>query len=466
MSNVKADVRASFIMSSFVAASVACGPKAAHVSTVPSAPGRAVSYTQVQDLFHEKCVSCHNTRTLKGGLSLETFDTLMAGGQHGPALVAGHSGESRLVQMLEGRVEPRMPYEAEPLAPQAIALVRTWIDAGAPGHVASEVAAKPAENVPTGRLAPVSPVLGAVAAVAFDPAAARIAAGTYHTVYIMDAAQGKWLTRLTDHVDLVRAVAFSPDGTLVAAASGASARFGEIKLWNVASGALVRTWRGHTDSIYSIAFSPSGAELASASYDRLIKIWDAASGREITTLKEHNDAVYSIAFLPDGRQLVSAAGDRTVKIWDVATGRRVFTMSDATDALYAVAVHPRGSEIAAGGADRMIRTWSWTGDPSILGGRTATLRRSTFAHGDSVLRLAYAADGKTLVSTGADRMIKVWDAETLRERVALELQPDWVMDLALSPDGKRLVVGRYDGTLGIYDLTGETVARQFTVGMQ
>lgn len=456
-------------MSSFLAASLACGSKTPHVTTVPSAPTPAVSYTQVQDLFHEKCVSCHNTRTMKGGLSLETFDTLMAGGKHGPVLVAGHSRDSRLVQMLEGRVEPRMPYEAEPLAPQAIALVRTWIDAGAPGRVASDVAAKPAENAPehgAGRLAPVSPVLGAVAAVAFDPAAIRIAAGTYHAVYIMDAARGTWLTRLTDHVDLVRAVAFSPDGTLVAAAGGASARFGEIKLWNVASGTLVRTWRGHTDSIYSIAFSPSGAELASASYDRLIKIWDAASGREITTLKEHNDAVYSIAFLPDGHQLVSAAGDRTVKIWDVATSRRVFTMSDATDALYAVAVHPRGSEIAAGGADRMIRTWSWTDDPSIPGGRTATLRRSTFAHGDSVLRLAYSADGGTLVSTGADRLIKVWDAETLRERVALELQPDWVMDLALSPDGKRLVVGRYDGTLGIYDLTGETVARQFTVGPQ
>src|SRR5262249_28785125 len=157
-----------------------------------------------------------------------------------------------------------------------IALVRTWIDAGAPRPAASDAAGTRADTAPapaTGRVAPVIPVLGAIAAVAFDPSAHRIAAGTYHAVHIMDVAQATWVTRLQDHADLVRALAFSPGGTLLAAAGGAAVRFGEIKLWNVANGTLVRTLRGHVDSIYSVAFSPSGAELASASYDRLIKIW-------------------------------------------------------------------------------------------------------------------------------------------------------------------------------------------------
>ena len=48
--------------------------------------------------------------------------------------------------------------------------------------------------------------------------------------------------------------------------------------------------------------------------------------------------------------------------------------------------------------------------------------------------------------------IKVWDARTLRETQRLEAQPDWVMGLALSADGRWLAAGRYDGTLGLYAL--------------
>ena len=86
----------------------------------------------------------------------------------------------------------------------------------------------------------------------------------------------------------------------------------------------------------------------------------------------------------------------------------------------------------------------------ITGGNAATLQASTFAHGESVLRLAYSPDGAILASAGADRVIKLWDAATLREKQAFEAQPDWVMGLALSADGKWLAAGRYDGTLGLY----------------
>ena len=82
------------------------------------------------------------------------------------------------------------------------------------------------------------------------------------------------------------------------------------------------------------------------------------------------------------------------------------------------------------------------------------LSGSTFAHADAVLRLVYSPDGATLASAGADRIIKVWDARTLRETHRFESQPDWIMGLALSADGKWLAAGRYDGTLGLYALPG------------
>ncbi len=434
----------------------------ANISTSPASP---VSFRQVHALLQQKCFSCHSTQKTEGSLLLESYDTLMAGGEHGAPVVPGKSESSRMVLMLEGKITPRMPKKGAPLEEAEIDLVRKWIDAGAPGPAPNETA-EASDKLIVPDIKPVVPVLGPAAAVAFDPQGGRVAVGSYQALYLLDANQGKWTTTLEGPADLARAVCFSSDGKWLAAAGGASVRFGEIKLWDAGTGSLVRTFHGHTDSIYSIAFSPDSKLLASASYDRLIKLWDVDSGKEIKTLKEHVDAVYAVAFTPDGKHLVSAAGDRTVKIWEVESGHRVATLSESQDALYALAVHPSGKLIAAAGADKIIRIWNWTETAVTSSGQATSLARSTFAHGDTVLRLAYSTDGKTLVSTGADRLIKLWDAETLREKQSLEIQTDWVMSLALSPDGRWLAAGRYDGTFGIYDLSGEKMTRNFTVPNQ
>jgi len=442
---------------------VGCAARAPRVQTGSASAG--VAFSQVDEILHESCEHCHNADDEKGGLLMDSYASLVAGGEHGNALVPGDSASSRLMQMIEGKLKPRMPYKEDPLPRAQVELIRRWIDEGAPGPEASGGPAVARREVEIPDVKPLVPTAGAVAALAFDPLTRRIAAGTYKTVHLMTLADRKWTATLNDHADLVRAVAFSPDGRRLAVAGGPSGRYGEIKIWDVTAAApkLVSTIQGHRDSILAIAFSPDGATIASASYDKLIKLWNVADGKVIATLKEHSDAVYAVAFLPGGTQLLSAAGDRTVKIWNVSTGKRLFTASESLDAVYTAAVHPSGRSFAAAGADRMIRTWAWNGDASSAGGNTATLQSSTFAHGESVLRLAYSPDGAILASAGADRVIKLWDAATLKERQSFEAQPDWVMGLALSADGKLLAAGRYDGTLGLYGLDGGRAGEQFVV---
>lgn len=387
---------------------------------------------------------------------MESYEALVAGGEHGNAFIAGASASSRLVQMIEGKLEPRMPYKEEPLSRAQVQLIRRWIDEGAPGPAAADDEERSSPRA-LPDVKPRSAVPAAVAAVAFDPANRTIAVGTYQAVHLLSVADRTWTAKLNGHADLVRAVAFSPDGAHLAVAGGPSGRFGEIKVWDVRTSTpkVVSQIHGHTDAILAIAFSPDGRTIASASYDRLVKLWDVASGKQVKSLKEHADAVYDVVFLPDGKQLVTAAGDRTLKLWDVAEGKRIFTIGDALDAVYSVAVDPTGSRIAAAGVDRMIRTWSWNG--------TATLLQSAFAHGDAVLAVTYSPDGSRLISTGADRLVKVWDAATLRELRSFDAQPDWVLALAVSGDNKWLAAGRYDGTLGLYALTTDTAGEQFVV---
>ncbi|MGA9773451.1 MAG: caspase family protein [Blastocatellia bacterium] len=193
------------------------------------------------------------------------------------------------------------------------------------------------------------PTMGAdsSASIAFSPDGRIIATATGgRSIKIADLANGNELMTIApDRGMQVNSLAFSPDGRTIATGlmetkpgvdmtlDTRNFNFGEVfaftvKLWNV-SGQSVRelqTLSGHTANVMAIAFSRDGRTIATGSFDATIKLWDAATGRELKTLAGHTFAVNAIDFSPDGRFIVSGSEDGSSRLWDSQTGELLATL--------------------------------------------------------------------------------------------------------------------------------------------
>ncbi|HET6572357.1 MAG TPA: c-type cytochrome domain-containing protein, partial [Fimbriiglobus sp.] len=350
---------------------------------VRSSAAEPTYWQDIRPVLRRHCTVCHRESKLKepevsAGLALNTLAGVLKGGKT-PVVKPGKPDESLLMELVTS-TDPkrRMPLDGDPLPAADVDRLRKWIAAGAPEGVkpADDTTTTQAEGLnpsarrvrklpvtfatraagPLALTLPVGP-LPPVAAVAFSPDGKLLAVGSYGRATVWGLAAAKPVVELTQVLGAVNDLKFSPDGKLLAVAGGQPSARGDLRLFDTADWKLAASLGGHLDTVSSVSFSPDGTKLASASFDKTVRLWDVKSRKVLHTFTGHSDFVYAVAFSPKGDWYATASKDRTGRVVDAATGRGKLTLSGMNDEVVAVAVRPDGTQVVTAGFEPQLAWW-------------------------------------------------------------------------------------------------------------
>jgi len=200
--------------------------------------------------------------------------------------------------------------------------------------------------------------------------------------------------------------------------------------------------------ITALAYHPGGKLLAAAGRKE-VHLIDGGKAEAISQLPGQTEGVTALAFSRDGTRLAVASGATgsagEVRLYAVKDGKVApkpdHVLAGHTDVIYSIAFAPDGKTLASTGYDRLIKLWD-TGNGKDL--------RTLKDHSDTVYGLAFSPDGALLASAAADRVVKVWDAKSGSQLYTLGDATDWLYALAWSPDGKHIAAAGVDKSIRVW----------------
>ncbi len=275
-------------------------------------------------------------------------------------------------------------------------------------------------------------------AIAYSPDG-RLVASASENIILWEARTHEKLARFTAK-DTVNDVIFTCDSRQIISAHGD----GAIIIWDIAEKAQVANLAEHSGPVYAASFSPDGQAVLSASEDNSVFIWDAASGLKRAVLTGHNAPVKSAEFSRDGQWAVTSDLSHNVKVWDAATGAqlRSFALPRKDDTLfnYTAALSPD---------KRWVATTFGVYDTNA--GHTVVEYSPQTKPAPAIRGLAFSSDGRWLACAGTTAYLALWEVGTWRLRQELSLGGNF-NTVTFSRDNRSLVVGDNGGVIQLWQV--------------
>lgn len=415
----------------------------------------AVSFRRdVAPILLARCQACHGPRKSESGYRVDTYAHAMAAGDSdAPGFSREGLDESEAFRRITSDDEDeRMPAEGDRLPQAQIALVRRWIEQGAK-YDGDDANAPLASIVP----APVHPDPPAVypAALPITALAFREADGAqelfvsgYHEITVWNAENGSLLRRIKNQCRRTYALQLNQAGDLLAAAGGEPGAAGELRLFDPSTGKLIGVPARASDVTLDAAFSPDGKHIAVGTADNRLLVYDVASRRRELQITSHSDWVNAVAYSADGKRIASASRDKTAKVFDAATGEIVVTYNGHDADVLGVAFHPDGKRVYSSDADGKIQLWK-IGD----GNKTNDVADCS----EKVFKLPVV--GNRFLVGSADKSARLFEMQSKKQIRAYNGHAEAVLCAAISPDGRRVAAGAFDGVVKVWDAeSGEQIA--------
>ena len=408
---------------------------------------------EVAPLLQRRCAACHGEENAKGGYRVDSFARMgKAGESEAAPLVGGKAGASDIyARLIEQDANDRMPQKADALPAAEVALIGRWIEEGAVND------GGPA-NRPLAELVRESLLLPApekyarpapVTALAFSPDGTQLAASGYYEITLWDIETGALVRRIGGLPERITSLAWNAPTGRLAVAGGSPAQWGGVFLIDPA-GWQVRLLADLPDTALSVAFSPDGKVLAAGGGDRAIRLFDTASGKLTRLLKQHADWVQSVAFTRDGTRLVSASRDRTARVFSADRGELLANHDDHAAPVLGAVFAGNGARVFSLARGQAVQVWdAASGD-----------LQADFTDAGRDAQVLLAADCGLL--TGATSgLVRLSQYSDRRVQMSFYGHRDCVESLAVATGGRVFASGAHDGEVCVWNLDCETWVRRF-----
>jgi len=217
-----------------------------------------------------------------------------------------------------------------------------------------------------------------------------------------------------------------------------------VALWRADDGSLLHTLTGHSDLVRSIAFSPDGAILASGSRDGIVRLWDVQAGTFLRVLGESRSRLSDLRFSPDGLALAAWLEYRKVIVWQVAGGKRLYALKAPRGQPISIAFSPDWTVLAS--------WWKGAGGVRLLRVEGRVLLRTLPEHEGVVGRMTFSPEGAILACELPGNKVRLWDVEEGAQLHILEGHGG-----RFSPDSAILALGLRHGKMQLWQVQDGTL---------